>query len=87
MTWNQVRWDALHELMVHKQIKVDDIDGGFEFNGFYMYNQNYKVDSLKSWWWVKGDKYRIGFGNNPGYNIIKEYNYLNWMPFYTAKIF
>jgi hypothetical protein len=72
--------------MESKHVKAEDIDGGFEFNGWYMYDSQYKSDPKKSWWWVQGDTYRIGFGSMPGYTVIKEYSYLHWMPPHAGKI-
>jgi 4-amino-4-deoxy-L-arabinose transferase-like glycosyltransferase len=86
LTWNRIRWEALHNLMESKHIEAKDIDGGFEFNGWYLYDPQYKSEPQKSWWWVQGDSYRIGFGSMPGYTVIEEYNYFHWMPPYAGKI-
>ena len=42
LSWNRVRWQALHNLMQEPQISPNDIDGGFEFNGWYLYDYKYK---------------------------------------------
>jgi 4-amino-4-deoxy-L-arabinose transferase-like glycosyltransferase len=80
LTWNRLRWVALRDLMENKHVKPEDIDGGFEFNGWYMYDPRYNVDPKKSWWWVRGDTYQIGFGSAPGCAVIKEYSYFQWLP-------
>ena len=71
MGWNRVRWVALNDLTERRHISVYDIDGGFEFNGLYMYDPDYQYDLRKSWWWVRGDMYKIGFGSIAGYTIIE----------------
>ena len=84
--WNRVRWEALHDLTEHKHVSAADIDGGFEFNGLYLYDPHYQRDPRKSWWWVQRDTYQIGFQNVPGYTVIKEYTYFHLMPPHTGKI-
>jgi hypothetical protein len=84
--WNRVRWNALNELMNEHHVGPDNIDGGFEFNAMYLYDPQYQYDPRKSWWWVQGDKYRIAFGEMPGYRVIKEYRYQHWLPPYAGRV-
>ena len=79
LSWNRARWEALAYLSNVKKIAPQDVDGGFEFNGLLFYDPNYQRTEGKSWWWVRGDHYRIGFGPTPGYKIIKEYEYSRWL--------
>jgi hypothetical protein len=41
LSWNRVRWQALNELMSDQHVNPKQIDGGFEFNAWYLYNRNY----------------------------------------------
>jgi tetratricopeptide (TPR) repeat protein len=86
LAWNRVRWQALHELMHDGQVKAQDIDGGFEFNGLYWYDPDYHEVPGKSAWWVQNDTYQIAFQNIPGYHVIKEYSYQHWLPPYVGKV-
>ena len=86
LEWNRVRWKALQDLIENTHARAEDIDGGFEFNGLYLYDPQYHDDPQKSWWWVRGDTYQIGSGSIPGYTVIKEYNYLHWMPPHVGKV-
>ena len=86
LAWNRVRWRALNELMQDGQVKAQDIDGGFEFNGLYLYDPDYHEVPGKSDWWVQGDTYQIAFQNIPGYHVIKEYSYQHWIPPYVGKV-
>jgi hypothetical protein len=86
LAWNRLRWKALDDLRESKQVRADDIDGGFEFNGLYLYDSKYVGNPNKSWWWVRGDTYLIAFRRVPGYTLIKEYNYRHWMPPYAGKV-
>jgi hypothetical protein len=86
LTWNRTRWVILNDLMKNAHIFPSEIDGGFEFNGLYLYTPNYESKSDKSWWWVWGDKYMVAFGAVPGYSIIQEYNYRLWLPLQSGSI-
>jgi hypothetical protein len=86
LTWNRVRWEALHDLTQVEKIDSRDIDGGFEFNGWNFYDPYYLQDPDKSWWWVQGNTYLIAFDNVPGYSLVKKYTYSHWLPSYTGQI-
>ena len=86
LAWNRVRWEALRDLTANDHVSPEDIDGGFEFNGLYLFDPHYRADPTKSWWWVHRDTYLIGFGNVPGYQVIKEYAYNSWIPPHAGKV-
>lgn len=83
LTWNRVRWLALNDLLEKKQVSPQEIDGGFEFNGFYLYQLR---SAAKKRLWVHEDTYQITFGVIPGYSIFQEYNYANWLPPRQGKV-
>jgi hypothetical protein len=87
LSWNRVRWQALHSLMQESQISPNQIDGGFEFNGWYLYDSKYKGTPGKSWWWVDKDDYIISFGPITGYEEVKRYPFRKWLPFGQENIF
>ena len=87
LAWNRVRWTALNDLLAGGKVTAADVDGGFEFNGWYLYDAAYKEKPGKSWWWVANDSYLLAFGEIPGWSAIKEYRYAHWLPPYTGKIF
>jgi len=86
LAWNRARWQALRELIGSGTAKAEEVDGGYEFNGYVLYDVLYQESPGKSWWWVKGDKYQIAFGDVPGYTTIKEYSYNRWMPPQVGKV-
>jgi len=89
LMWNRIRWTALETLMHSGAAGARDIDGGFEFNGLYLYDPNVPVDVTKierSWWWVYGDRYQIGFDSVPGYTVIREYAYQKWFPWRIQRL-
>jgi len=80
LAWNGCRWAALTEVQRSKGIAADVIDGGFEFNGWTMYQPRWVKRSKKSWWWVKGDDFLVSFSRQPGYVIWQSYPYRRWLP-------
>jgi hypothetical protein len=85
LAWNRARWAALRYLTSTIGVSPRDVDGGYEFNGFYLYDRNTdtadRADSrTRSWWWVSDDKYQIAFGPVIGYAVVKEYSYHRWLP-------
>jgi len=87
LAWNRLRWEAIHHLMNDRGIAATSIDGGFEFGGLYLSGSGRrKLDPTKSWWWVRDDTYLIAFGNVPGYETLKEYQYFNWIGPRVGKI-
>jgi len=80
--WNRTRWRAIADLLAKKDVKPKDVDGGFEFNGWYMYD----TFTMTNWWVVNGT-YLISFGKIEGYEPISKYTYKHWMPPYEGTIF
>ena len=89
LSWNRIRWQALNNLM-QEQITPDRIDGGFEFNGWYLYDPDYpvyqKTQNNEVWWWVVKDDYIIAFSPIKGYTAIEQYTLKNWLPFPSDRI-
>jgi len=80
LNWNRARWRALNDLMATGKATPSDVDGGFEFNGWYLYDPNYKARRGQIFWWVQRDDYMVAFSEQPGYDVVKEYPYSNWLP-------
>lgn len=87
LSWNRVRWQALRSLMQDEHVSPARIDGGFEFNGLYLYNPSYAKTTTKSWWWVSDDQYLLACGPVPGYQIIQTYAYRHHLPSYEGKVY
>lgn len=84
--WNRVRWEAINNLMDNPQITPNQIDGGYEFNGWYLFSADYQETSQKSWWWVDEDNYTITFGELEGYDIMDTYPLSRRLPFGPEQI-
>ncbi|MDJ0648654.1 MAG: glycosyltransferase family 39 protein [Xenococcaceae cyanobacterium MO_188.B19] len=90
LSWNRIRWQAINQVMQEKEIAPNYIDGGFEFNGWYLYNPEQNIYQKRKrkevWWWVEQDNYVISFSPIEGYDVSKQYLLKNWLPFKTDKI-
>ena len=76
----------MNDLLAGGKVTAADVDGGFEFNGWYLYDPAYKEKPGKSWYWVDRDSYLLAFAEMPGWVTVKEYPYAHWLPPYTGKI-
>jgi hypothetical protein len=86
LAWNRARWQALNDLE-QQHISYRNIDGGFEFNGWYAYDPNYREHPPQSWWWVEKDDYVISFGPIDGYDELRRYPFERWIPPGQAHVF
>lgn len=89
LSWNRMRWQALRDLMQEEQVSPSRIDGGFEFNGWYLYSDDYddwKDEHDKSWYWVDKDDYVVSFNPLTGYEEVKLYSFSKWLPWGQGNI-
>ena len=90
LSWNRIRWQALNNLM-QQEVSPNRIDGGFEFNGWYLYDPSNRIYNARKaklvWWWVEQDDYIIDFDKIEGYEVAKQYPLKNWFPFQSDSIF
>jgi hypothetical protein len=85
LEWNRLRWRALATLL-ERQVTPSDIDGGFEFNGWHLYNERYVRMPGKSSWWVVDDEYVVALSPLQGYETISRHPYQHWMPTYEGNV-
>lgn len=93
LSWNRARWNALRYLTHEAGIPPTHIDGGFEFNGYYNYNdedvtlvKEQADPTKKSWWWVQDDAYMVTFGPVKGYTVLKTFPcHHTFFPFSTSS--
>ncbi len=86
LSWNRARWQALHNLMQEVQILPYQVEGGFEFAGWYLYDSKYKEKLGKNWWLVNNPDYIISFKPITGYEEVKRYPFRRWIPFGKGNI-
>ena len=85
LAWNRARWTALQGLLT-EGIPPSRIDGGFEFNGWFLYKSNYERTPGKSYWWVDDDEYIVASGPLPRYRELRRYTFNRWLPLTESTI-
>ena len=63
------------------------IDGGYEFNGWYLNDIKYQKQRGKSYWWVNRDDYMISSGLLKGYQEVKRYPFARWLLLKQDNVF
>lgn len=86
-SWNKARWKALDWLTGEQGISPNQIDGGFEFNGWHRVTTEMDYSGAKSWWWIDKDDYAVTFGDIQGYVKIKAYPFYRFLPPERDSIF
>jgi hypothetical protein len=86
LSWNRVRWAALEELMAEQSVPPTQIDGGFEFNGWYLYDDSFQPTHSRSHYWVYDDSYVVAMGEIGGYDTMRSYGFSRWIPPNTGHI-
>ena len=87
LAWNRTRWMALNDLTERHEVSPRRIDGGYEFNGWYLFDPLYEPHDEKSWWWVDDDEYMIAAGPMPAYRIERRLAVDRWWTFTTPDVF
>lgn len=85
LSWNKARWDCISYSLRGDKVDSNRIDGGFEFNGWYNYNDTDFNSRLKNVW-VHDVDYIIGFNRLKGTDVIYEANYMSWLQLENASI-
>lgn len=85
LSWNRVRWMALNDLTYGKKIAPSRIDGGFEFNGMYLYDANQIKPNAKGWW-VVDNEFLIALSKRTrhqrrDYVVDTKYPVNSWLPY------
>lgn len=83
---NRVLWQAVNHLLQESKISPEHINGGFEFNGWYLCNHKNRISEDKyinfsCLWGDKNDDYVMAFRPINGYKEVKRYPFSSWMPF------
>jgi hypothetical protein len=81
LEWNRTRWKALKTLMSDTEVQPRNVDGGFEFNGWNMFDSFGRTNHAA----IIG-VYIVTFGEMPGYEPVGSYGYKQWLPPREGKI-
>ncbi|SEA68349.1 glycosyltransferase family 39 protein [Paraburkholderia sartisoli] len=86
MSWNRARW-LLADTLLQRGIPVTQIDGGYEFNGYYLYDPKIDLDQPQpKSWWVHDNQYLIQFKPMAGYRVIDSADAGGWLPPLKRKL-
>lgn len=79
LAWNRARW-LLIDTLLQRGVPVTKIDGGYEFNGLYMYDPKFDIlkPHSKSWWAIDNE-YVIQFMPRRGYREIDSADTGGWL--------
>ncbi|WP_287880709.1 hypothetical protein [Aquitalea sp.] len=81
LEWNREKWNSLNSLL-EKKIQPQEINGGFEFSGQYLYT-NYTKNNKKGFW-VIDDKYKVTTSTKDeateNYTILNKKKINTWLP-------
>ena len=91
LAWNRARWVALNYLVDVKGVSPTKIDGGFEFNGMYLYSKDETSEGIKGWW-VVNNEYLIAYSLSPslsleGYQVEARYSVDTYLSVSPKSIF
>jgi hypothetical protein len=78
--WNRARASAADWLLTEQHAEISSIDGGFEWNGWHLYDREYRTSPDKSWWWVRDDQWVLSFGPIPGRREAHRVDFSRWLP-------
>jgi len=87
LAWHRAKKEALEYLTEEMKIPTNQIDGGFEFNGWHRKPGQKKWVGGKSPWWVEKDYYAVTFGDIKNYKRIKHFPFTRWLPLQQDSLF
>jgi hypothetical protein len=80
LAWNRARWDLVRHATAELGVRPEQLDGGFEVNGWRLYDPEYRETPARSFWWVEDDEYVLTMGSMPGYRSVAERPFRRWLP-------
>jgi hypothetical protein len=86
LAWNRTRWAATDYLTQEQHIPPQKIDGGYEFNGSFLYTEDSKRHPGNRHWWIVDDEYVVATRDRKGYAQIRRFPYRRWLPPYGESI-
>jgi Dolichyl-phosphate-mannose-protein mannosyltransferase len=83
---NRARWVALNRLLNEYRVNPEDIDGGFEFNGFYLYNIPHAHHPEYCCNWFVTRDYLVTYSPKPEYKVLEKIHVPQWLPWRRSEI-
>ncbi len=93
LAWNAARWNALAALQRDHAAPLGQINGGYEFNGWF-HSDVYAEESRRTGkkvfgpkgWWIRGDEYRVSLRPNDHFEVIGTEPYFSWLGWERREI-
>lgn len=93
LAWNGARWNALAALQRDHGAPLEQINGGYEFNGWF-HSDVYAEESRRTGkkifgtqgWWIRGDDYRVSLRPNKHFEVIGTEPYFSWLGWERREI-
>lgn len=86
LSFNRARWQLLDQAAA-LGIRPDQIDGGFEYNAWYLFDFNNYHPDQKKWWWIKDDQYIVSPIKNKQYRLLKTSQYYSWISIGKKQVY
>lgn len=86
LNWNRARASA-YQWLTDKGVGIQEMDAGYEYNGWYNYHRESIQAEGRSFWWVTGENYLISFGPVKAYRTIQTFSYYRWLWWEKDQIF
>jgi hypothetical protein len=81
IAWNRARWRALDDLVLTRGVAPNQIDGGYEVNGWMQHDTRYAPRTAANYWWGDaGEDYVIAYGPVGSYQEVARYPVARWLP-------
>ena len=102
LSWNRTRWQALNDLMRESRLSATQIEGGFEFDGWFLGQrletcapERTRSASTAALGWgaftclsgTWNHPYTISFVPRPGYKVVDERSFQRWLPWRREKLY
>lgn len=93
LAWNAARWRAVVALQQTHAAPLEQINGGYEFNGWF-HSDIYAEESRRAGkkvfgpkgWWIRGDDYRVSLRPNEHFEVIGTAPYFSWLGWQRREI-
>ncbi len=78
LSWNRARAEA-YAWLHQEGIGIEQMDAGYEYNGWYNYHRDPIQAERRSFWWVTEEDYLISFGHVQDYRSIEVFPYYRYL--------
>ena len=85
LAWNTARWNVVDRLM-GEGVPPDDIDGGYEFNGWYTSPSFIERDGPWAFyqsgslgWWAVRDTWMLAWSPRPDFDVVETIPCNSWL--------